>query len=214
MRVNRIILFPFFLAVTAGCAAHGGGSDDGNAFPFHLRGAHARFRIIFSDHAPKASKEPARKLDDMELCYLKADRCTIECFTFGSLLMLGPDDAMALVEDNPLSDLRPDGRDPQGASLLDTIGVIAVIGGSIERLPETLAEYIEDPEENSDNAVSLAHELLDPKGTSLFGFGRNGHFIVAVQLTDPGRKRLVHALRSKPGSDMMMVWGERGRVER
>ncbi len=205
MRKDRIILFPLFLATLVGCAAHGGGSDDGNAFPFHLRGANTQFRINFASRSEKASKEPARQLDERELCYLKADRCTIECFPFGSLLILGPDDAMPLVEDNPLSDLRPDGHDPQAESLLDTIGVIAVIGGSVERLPETLAEYIEDPDENSDAAVSLARELLTAKGTNLPGFGHNGHFTVAVQLTEPGRKRLLQALRSRPGTGMMMV---------
>lgn len=205
MRVERIIFFPLFIAMLAGCAARGGAESD--AFPFRLRGANTRFRIILSDRAAAASKEPARELDNLELCYLKADRCTIECFPFGSLLMLGPDDAMALVEDNPLSDLRPDGHDPQGESLLDTIGVISVIGGSVERLPETLAEYIEDPDDNADAAVSLARALLSPQGTNLPGFGRSGHFTVTVQLTDPGRKRLLQALRSKPGSGMMMVGG-------
>ncbi len=197
MRVNRAILFPLFFAMTAGCALRGGA--DGDAFPFRFRGANTRIRIILSDRAA-ASREPARELDNLELCYLQADRCTIECFPFGSLLILGPDDAMTLVGDNPLCDLRPDGRDPQGESLLDTIGVISVIGGSVERLPETLAEYIEDPDENADAAVSLARVLLSPQGTNLPGFGRSGHFTVTIQLTAPGRKRLLQACAASRGA--------------
>jgi hypothetical protein len=184
-------------SLASGCgSARSGGAD---SFPFNLRGQDTRFRISMDTDQSPPTTQPTRELGDAELCYIVAGDSSIECFTFGSLLILGPGDGIALVEDNPILDLRANDNDSKNTATLRTLGVVALIGASVERLPEALADYIQDPGDNAAVAIAIAEQLVANNQVDLPGYGRGGRFNVAVELTHSGRKRLREALRARPG---------------
>jgi hypothetical protein len=73
-------------------------------------------------------------------------------------------------------------------------GILFLVGGSIDRLPATLADYIQDPNQHLSEALALAQLLLNQKTIEFEGHARGGNFTVAVELNDDGRDKLLDAL--------------------
>ena len=137
--------------------------------------------------------EPGQFQKD-EICYLTAGGFRIDCFDNGSTLNLGPEDSTPLLSDNPMWDINSDEDDPLTSDYMRLYGVIFLVGSSVERLPDTLANYIQDPGRHASEAGSVALALVNQKQIELEGHARGGNFKLYVQLTDAGRDRLVDAL--------------------
>lgn len=191
---NALILLGGLLL--AGCAhqpprVNAGASPDG--FPYVLRGADTRIRLDFHAH-PKVAD--AVELSSDELCYLSAGDTVVLCHGEGSYLLLGPKDGIELVDSNPLWRLRPVGRDPAAGALLRVYGTIFMIAGSLDRLPDALADYLDEPGAHRRQALNLARKLLDPNGMELPAVAHGGTFTVFLTLTASGRDKLLEALQA------------------
>ncbi len=97
--------------------------------------------------------------------------------------------------------------DPQGRQLMQVYAVLTLVAGSIDRLPATLADYIQTPGTHLTEALDLTEELLTRDQMKLQGFARGGNFNVTVQLSDAGREKLQDALdeAGNVGGDFQMV---------
>jgi hypothetical protein len=190
----------------AGCAVARPIRPDDNPFPLDLAGDNTHTRFVLDSVSASASDDSEGLLADQELCYLSIDNATIECFPFGSLLMLGPDDAVQLVSDNPLDGLHAGVRDPGADSLLQTLSIFSLIAASIDRVPDSLADYMAgDDVENPAVARALALRLLQPGGTTLTGHSGSATFTIKVELTDDGRETLEEALADSQTGGALLV---------
>jgi hypothetical protein len=136
------------------------------------------------------------RFEQGEVCYLGAGEFRIDCYTNGSYLTLGPNDSTALLADNPTSELTAADGNRLSEQAVRLYGVLFLVGGSVERLPEVLSEYIQDPGIHQSEAVSLAQTLLGREPVDLKGYARGGNFSITVLLTDAGREKLVDALEN------------------
>jgi hypothetical protein len=190
----------------AGCIAAHPMPDTPTKTELTLNGDDTRQQLIMQSNAMITPDEAGQVLADQEMCYLQLDKITIECFPFGSLLMLGPNDAVELVYDNPLDDLHADEHDPRGELMLQTLAVVSVIADSVERLPGSLADYIDDA--NSANpgvATTLSRRLIDSSSVNLAGMSRAGPFTINLELTEDGKEELREALSDRETSSLQFA---------
>jgi hypothetical protein len=193
-------------ACAAGCAAARPAAATLSETTLRLSGADTRQKLVIKSDQTITSDEADQVLADGEMCYLQLDTITIECFPFGSLLMMGQEDAVELVYDNPLDDLHADSRDPRSELLLRTLAVLSVIADSVERLPAALADYIDNPDSaNPGIARSLAHRLVDSGEVELAGLSRAGPFSVQLELTEDGKEELREALSDRQAGSLQYV---------
>jgi hypothetical protein len=185
------------LLALAGCArertvaATEAAIDPPAAIPLALRGQNTVLRISFPRHDQQI--EPGQFHPD-EICYLSVGDFRIDCYTDGSSLNLGPNDSTDLLTDNPMAGIAPARDDKDAAQTMRLYGILFLVGGSIDRLPATLADYIQDPNQHLNEAVALAQLLLNQKTIEFEGHARGGNFTVAVELNDDGRDKLLDAL--------------------
>lgn len=200
------------LAAAAGCAPKPPEQltalSPGLVVPLALRGQDAQLRV---DFPPGGRASDTGRFEQGEICYLWAGDFRIECYAGGSYLTLGPNDSTTLLADNPGSDLTAADGNKVSEQAVRLYGVLFLIGGSVERLPEVLSQYIEDPGSHQNEAVSLAQTLLGRGPVQLKGRARGGDFSVTVLLTDDGREKLVDALvdAGEPTGDTQLVAGAR-----
>ena len=191
--------------VPIGCAPHSPPPTSATAqdeFPLSLRGDDTRVTLDFNAHP--TIKVP-HDLEADELCYLTLDNALIICTEDGSYLLFGPEDGVILVKDNPLSRLRPAGHDPSAESTMQMFGSLFLIAASVDRLPDALADYLQDPGPHRRVAMTLARDLIDNEHMELPGSARGGTFAVSVHLTDSGRDKLMDALQSQNTSNGVLM---------
>jgi hypothetical protein len=194
-----------FLGFLGGCATGSDSPPAPDKSELNLQGDNTRLRLTIDRKQTITSDEADQILADQEMCYLTInDKVTIECFPFGSLLMMGPDDAVELVYDNPLDDLHAGPQDTPGELLLQT--VVGLIGDSVERVPDSLADYLDgDNPLNPGVATNLAHHLIDSEKVKLEGMSRAGPFTIVVELTEDGKETLRQALADRESGDLHLV---------
>ena len=193
--VAEIICLALAGLVVVGCAHQPAGprSTGGEGFPYVLRGTDTQIRLDFRAH-PKVPA--AVELSADEVCYLSAGDAVVLFHGEGSYLLFGPRDGIELVDANPLWRLRPVGRDLSGGALLRVYGTIFMIAGSVDRLPDALSDYLDEPGAHRHQALALARKMLDPKGLELPAVAHGGTFAVYVSLTPAGRDKLLEALQA------------------
>ena len=165
--------------------------DPPASIPLALKGQSTSLRLSFPRHDQRI--EPGQFHPD-EICYLSVGDFRIDCYTDGSSLNLGPNDSTDLLTDNPMAAVAPARDDKDAAQTMKLYGVLFLVGGSIDRLPATLADYIQDPNQHLSEALALAQLLLNQKTVEFEGHARGGNFTVAVELNDDGRDKLLDAL--------------------
>lgn len=184
--------------VGCGCAgAHGAaksGAMDSHAFPFLLRGADTIIHLDFS--TPMDGFQPPHALAADEVCFMVVGSSTIECFSGGAALLLGPDDGIQLIDDNPLWQLRPARSDKDGTKLMKLYATFFLIAGSVEKLPGALADYLDDPGPQRAAVIALIRRLADDDGGQFPVAAHGGNFVVRFQLTRTGREKLLEALQA------------------
>jgi hypothetical protein len=201
-RVRERRLVRLALAACVACAAVSGcttghdpgakhASADALHVPLALRGENTILRIEFPSGVQNIS--PGQFQQD-EVCYMNAGKFRIDCYNDSSSLNLGPTDSNDLLTDNPGWKLEPAGDDEQGRQLLKVYSVLTLVAGSVDRLPATLADYIQSPGAHLTEALDLTEQLLTEDQVRLTGFARGGNFNVTVQLSDDGREKLQDAL--------------------
>ena len=187
-------------ASLAGCAHDRTTTDAGPSpareagvpIPLAIRGQSTVLRITFPDRDERI--EPGQFQRD-EICYLEAGDFRIDCYTDGSSLNLGPSDSSDLLTDNPMYGLAPAKADERdAATAMKLYGVLFLVGGSVDRLPATLADYLQSPGLHLNEAIALTDALLNQKSVRFIGHARGGNFVVTVELTDEGRDKLEDAL--------------------
>lgn len=166
-------------------------SDPPATIPLALNGQNTALRISFPQRDQRI--EPGEFKQD-EICYLSVGDFRIDCFSDGSSLDLGPNDSTDLLTDNPMAGLSPSHDDKDAAQTMRLYGILFLVGGSVDRLPGTLADYIQDPNQHLNEAVALAQLLLSQKKVEFEGHARGGTFNVTVELNDAGRDKLLDAL--------------------
>lgn len=166
-------------------------ADPPETIPLALNGQSTSLRVSFPQRDQRI--EPGEFRQD-EICYLSAGDFRIDCYTDGSLLNLGPNDSTDLLTDNPMAGLSPARDDKDIARTMKLYGILFLVGGSIDRLPGTLADYIQDPNQHLNEALALAQSLLSGKKVVFEGHARGGTFTVTVELNDDGRDKLLDAL--------------------
>lgn len=173
------------------------------AIALSLRAANANVRFTF----PKGSQtiEPGQFRQD-ELCYLKAGDFRIDCFTDGSALNFGPTDSSELLTDNPMWGIEPADGEKLATEAMRIYGILFLVAGSVDRLPGTLADYLQTPGQHLNEALSLTDLLLNQKRLQFQGHARGGNFVVNVELTDSGRDKLTDALDQMGESTAGTQW--------
>jgi hypothetical protein len=178
------------------------------SIPTALRGQATILRLVFplSDQ----QVEPG-EFKQGEICYLTVGEFRIDCAVDGSALNLGPNDSNDLLMDNPMIGLEPAHDDKAAAQTMKLYGILFLVGGTLDRLPGALADYIQDPGQHLNEALALTDLLLTQKQVEFMGFARGGNFTVSVELTDAGRDKLSDALDEigQPTGSMQLV-GYRG----
>ena len=204
------------LAVGLACAATGGcvtnKSHESAArhaagaihLPLALQGENTIMKIELPSGTQKI--EPGEFQHD-QICYMTAGKFRIDCFSDGSSLNLGPNDSNDLLTDNPGWKLQPAEDDEQGRQLMQMYAVLTLVAGSVDRLPATLADYIQNPGTHLTEALELTEALLTEDTVRMPGYARGGNFNVTVQLTDAGREKLEDALdeAGDSGGNLQMV---------
>jgi hypothetical protein len=180
----------------AGCAREQAASSDAPidppaSIPLALLGQNTSLRLSFPQRDQRI--EPGQFNQD-EICYLSVGDFRIDCYTDGSSINLGPNDSTDLLTDNPMAALSPAHDDKDAAQTMKLYGILFLVGGSIDRLPSALADYIQDPNQHLDEALALAQLLLRQKKVEFEGHARGGNFTVTVELNDDGRDKLLDAL--------------------
>lgn len=200
MRPNQLapwVAVSVLLTALAGCAhehpvaATEAPIDPPISIPLVLKGKSTSLRLSFPRHDQRI--EPGQFHPD-EICYLAVGDFRIDCYTDGSSLNLGPNDSTDLLTDNPMAAITPARDNKDAAQTMKLYGVLFLVGGSIDRLPATLADYIQDPNQHLSEALALAQMLLNQKTVEFEGHARGGNFTVAVELNDDGRDKLLDAL--------------------
>jgi hypothetical protein len=161
------------------------------SIPLSLRGQDTLMRLTIP--RTDQSFEPGGLLNG-EICYLAVGSFRIDCFSNGSSLNLGPNDSTDLLTDCPLWGLSPLHEDKIAADSLKLYAVLSLVGGSIDRLPGTLADYLGQPGQHLEEAMELARLLSNEKRVEFQGHARGGNFMVTVELTDGGREKLLDAI--------------------
>jgi len=185
------------LASIAGCASRPPGpplataTAPGLTIPLVLRGEDTQFRLSFP-HAVRGSE--GGEFAKGEICYLNAGDFRIECYASGSYLTLGPNDSNALLADNATLELSAADGNRASEQAVHLYGIVFLVGGSVERLPQALSDYLQDPGTHLNEAISLAQSLMGREPIELRGHARGGSFSVTIVLTDAGRDKLVDAL--------------------
>ena len=168
------------------------------ARPFELIGRDTRMAIDFSLHPPATV---AYDLADDELCYLSLDRAIIVCAPSGSYLLFGKEDGIALVKDGPMARITPVGRDAAARESLSALETVTDVAGAVERLPDALLDYLDDPGPHRQIAIAVSQRLLADGGAIMVGSARGGTFCVSIGLTDAGREKLEEAVSIPAGDD-------------
>lgn len=173
--------------------------------PMALRGQYTALKLEF----PKGKQtiQPGQFRQD-EVCYLKIGNLRIDCYTDGSSLNLGLNDSTDLLTDNGAWNLAPaDENNKQGEQLLQTYAIVCLVGGSVDRLPATLSDYLQNPGQHLSDALDLTSRLLSEKQIRLDGFARGGNFTVTMELNDSGREKLLDGLDEigEAGGDLQFV---------
>ncbi len=140
-------LTPLFLLVSlAGGCSHAARpvtpSNNDPDLPFALRGQDT---LIALDFGKNSTRPQSYVLQDDELCYLTLGNAIIVCSMQGSYLLFGPGDGVFLIKDNPMYHLRPLSRNPTDTQAMRTFGILFLIAGSANRLPDAFVEYLNDP---------------------------------------------------------------------
>ncbi|HEY2589644.1 MAG TPA: hypothetical protein VGI81_28120 [Tepidisphaeraceae bacterium] len=160
--------------------------------PLAISGQNTVLRITFPNRDEPI--EPGQLQRD-EICYLEAGDFRIDCYTDGSSLNLGPNDSNDLLTDNPMYGLAPAKADEKdAATAMRLYGVLFLIAGSVDRLPATLADYLQSPGTHLNEAIALTDVLLNQKSVRFIGHARGGNFVVTVELTNDGRDKLEDAM--------------------
>jgi hypothetical protein len=189
-----------------GCTAARPQSGVATETELALNGDDTRQQLSIHTDQTISPDEAEQLLADQEMCYLQLDEITVECFPFGSLLMMGQGDAVKLVYDNPLDDLHVDEHDPHGESMLRTLAVVSVIADSVERLPGALADYIDDNSAiNPGVAVKLARRLIDSSSAKIDGMSRAGPLSIKLELTEDGKEELREALSDRETGGLQLA---------
>jgi hypothetical protein len=163
-----------------------------SAAGFVLRGENAVIWFDFS--AQTTNAQPPHRLLGDEICRLTLESSTIEFFPEGTVLLLGSTESVRLMEDNPLWRLLPATSDKDAAAVMKLYATLYLVGGSIEKLPDALADYLDDPGPRRRDAIALARALCIAGGAKLPGFAHGGNFAVSFHLTNVGRDKLLEAL--------------------
>jgi hypothetical protein len=129
-----------------------------------------------------------------EICYVKAGGFRIDCFADGSSLNYGPNDSTDLLTDHAPSTLTPANEDSNAAQSMHLYALVTLIAGSVDRLPATLSDYLQNPGQHLNAAMDLADQLLGDEPVQLAGYARGGNFVVTMELDDAGRDKIVEAL--------------------
>jgi hypothetical protein len=194
--IASLLLFPW-AGLLGGCAAqhataHAAHSKDTSAPGFVMRGENALIWFDFS--APPAESQPPHNLLGDEICCVSIESSTIECFPEGTLLLLGSSESVQLMEDNPLWNLAPVTSDADAAAVMKLYATLYLLAGSIEKLPDALADYLDNPGPRQRDAIALARTLAIHGGAKLPAFAHGGKFTVSFRLTEQGRDKLLEAL--------------------
>lgn len=167
-------------------------ADPAVPIPLALRGQSTVIRFDFPNRDQRV--DPGQFKQD-EICYLDAGDFRIDCYTDGSSLNLGPNDNNDLLTDNPMYGLAPAKADEKDAvTAMKLYGILFLVGGSVDRLPATLSDYLQSPGQHLNEAIGLAESLLNQKNMHFHGHARGGEFVVTVELTDDGRSKLQDAM--------------------
>ena len=183
------------LGLGVGCApqhAAPGAKNADSAPGFILRGENTIIWFDFSGQS--ADEQPPHRLLADEICCLKLESSTIECFPDGSVLLLGSSESVRLMDDNPLWKLLPTTADKDAAAAMKLYATLYLLAGSIEKLPDALADYLDNPGPRRRDAIALARALCVQGGARLVGFAHGGKFAVSFRLTNAGRDTLLEAL--------------------
>jgi hypothetical protein len=193
--LRRLPALGFLSAALAGCAhdrvVEVSEITTPAPIPTALRGQATLIRLSFPQSDQRV--EPGQ-FHSNEVCYLTAGAFRIDCSTDGSSLNLGPTDSNDLLTDNPMTGLAPLHDDKTATQTMRLYGILFLVGGSIDRLPGALAEYIQQPGQHLTEAMVLTQMLLNQKRVEFAGYARGGNFTVSVELTDDGRNKLEDAL--------------------
>ena len=170
------------------------GIDSAGNVPLFLRGQYVTLRLEFPQVEQKV--EPGQFQHD-ELCYIKAGKFRIDCFADGSTLSYGPNDAVDILSDHAPSTLEPANEDSAAAQSMRLYALVTLVAGTVDRLPSTLSDYLQNPGQHLSAAMDLAEQLLSDDPVRLNGYARGGNFQVTLQLNDAGQEKLVEALEEK-----------------
>jgi hypothetical protein len=185
------------LPLLSGCATTSGSSfrkrgiDAAGNIPLFIRGQYATLRLEFPVTDQKV--DPGQ-FQNNEICYVKAGGFRIDCFADGSSLNYGPNDSSDLLTDHAPSTLEPADDDSGAAESMRLYALVTLIAGSIDRLPVTLADYLQNPGQHLGAAMELADQLLGDEPVHMAGYARGGNFVVTMELDDAGREKIVDAL--------------------
>jgi hypothetical protein len=161
-------------------------------FPLALRGQNTLIRVEF----PKGRQtiEPGQFTQN-EVCYMKAGTFRIDCYADGSELNLGPMDSTDLLTDTPGWNLQPADEDNKlAAQSMQAYALLTLIAGSVDRLPGTLSDYLQNPGQHLTEALDLTDQLLADPRVRFQGYAKGGNFTVTVELSDDGRQKLLDAV--------------------
>jgi len=215
---------PFLLLTSIGCAGDGKSSLSKNGLnsvggvPVALRGQYVTLKIEMPGGDQRIA--PGRFRHD-EICYLNTGNFRIDCYPDGSTLTFGANDAADLLTDHAPSSLQPADDDSAAQQSMRLYALVTLIGGSIDRLPSALSDYLQTPGQHLDAAIDMVEQMLSDNDTQISGFARGGNFVVTMQLNDSGREKLIDALdehADSPGQtqyvDMRLTAEQRVRISK
>jgi hypothetical protein len=192
----RIFAAVILASIAVGCAHRPPpttqpANDPGGSFA--LRGLDSHILFDFNSHSAAGKRHV---LQSDEVCCLFAGDAVLICTLDGSNLLFAPGDGVALVRDNPASRLRPIDRDPDGEQRMQAFSTIVLVASSVDRLPDGLADYLNDPGPHRRQAISLARKIVSDNGAEFPAEAHGGTFSVFMRLTNSGREKLLDALQS------------------
>lgn len=211
-RIRKTLGFYLLTTLLSGCAAapksslHRPRIDSAGNVPLFVRGQYVTLRLEFPQVDQKVT--PGQFQQD-EICYLKAGAFRIDCFANGSSLNYGPNDSTDMLTDHAPSTLEPADDDANAAQTMRLYALVTLVAGSVDRLPSTLSDYLQNPSQHLTAAMDLADQLLGDGPIQLAGCARGGNFIVTMELDDAGREKIVDALdeRSDDPNQLQFVHG-------
>jgi len=167
--------------------------------PLSLAGDDTRVKISFHSSQNESLQE---EFEQDDICFLRAGPWRIDCMTSGSWLTFAEDenDASPLLEDNPMWQVHASRPNSSGGTLMQFFGILFLVGASVDRVPSTLADYLDRPGPHAQEAAALAERLLEDRPLVLPGIARGGAFTVTMELTDSGRQALEDALEGNTDS--------------